>query len=294
MDFSSVTNAVSDLSNKVRLDGTPAEEEPEEDQLIEFVTEEEFYGAIPEPIPANKVLPDWYKQLGQYVSESDESVSTNERPSIQSSTVKRCAPFLEAMTMGWIIPLAGEVQFKAQDGYVEYNWDFERNLISNHSLEQVGGEMFPNHEWPIMKFHNYWNIKVPDGYSALFTNPMNRPGQPFTTFSGVVDLDSYFNFVNFPFMWTGGKYDGILEAGTPVVQVIPFKRSSMLTDATSRAMNEKEEMEVTRTKNELSSHVSTYRDRRWQPKPGSRMLPPEAVESGEDESESSSCPFHRN
>ena len=271
MDFSSVTSAVSDLSNKVRLDGTPAEEEPEEDQLIEFVTEEELYGAIPEPIPANKVMPDWYKRLGQYVS--NDGSSTNDRPSIQSSTVKRCAPFMEAMTMGWIIPLAAEVEFTAQDGYVEYGWEFGRELISNHSLAQVGGDMFPNSEWPVMKFHNFWSINVPDGYSALFTNPLNRPGQQFTTFSGVVDLDNYFNTVNFPFMWTGGEFEGIIESGAPIIQVIPFKRDSMLTDATAREMTEEESLEAERTSNEIGSHNSMYRDRRWQPKPGSRMLP---------------------
>ncbi|UBF21796.1 hypothetical protein HSTV-3_gp36 [Halorubrum virus HSTV-3] len=277
MDFSSVTDAVSDLSNKVRLDGSPAEEEPEEDQLIEFVTDEELYGAIPEPIPANKVLPDWYKKLGQY-TKKNEPGSGNDRHAIQASTVKRCVPFMEAMTMGFIIPLGGEVQFTAEDGYVEYSWEFSRDLISNHNLEQVGGAMFPNSEWPVMKFHNYWNMKVPDGYSALITNPMNRPGQPFTPFSGVVDIDNYFNEVNAPFMWTGGNFEGIFDAGTPIIQVIPFKRDTMLTDAISRPMTEEEEIERQRTQNELDSHVSTYRDRRWQHKPGSRMLPNEGDE----------------
>ncbi|AAL54991.1 hypothetical protein HrrHF2_475 [Halorubrum phage HF2] len=294
MDFSSVTNAVSDLSNKVRLDGTPAEEEPEEDQLIEFVTEEELYGAIPEPLPANKVLPDWYKKLGQYTEGNGELGSTNERNGVARSTVKRCAPFMEAMTMGFIVPLCGEVYFDAEDGYVQYEWDFQRELISPHSLSQVGGEMFPNHEWPVLKFINHWSIKVPDGYSVLVTNPMNRPGQPFTPFSGIVDVDSYFNNINAPFMWTGGDFEGVVPQGSPIIQVIPFHRDTMLTDATSRPMTEEEDMEIRRTKNEISAHQSMYRDNRWQHKQGSRMLPPEAVESGEDESEGSSCPFHRN
>ncbi|UBF20592.1 hypothetical protein HCTV-11_gp35 [Haloarcula phage HCTV-11] len=272
MDFSSVTSAVSDLSTKVRPDGTPAEEEPEEDQLIEFVTEEELYGAIPEPIPANKVMPDWYKKLGQFVAQG-QSGSTNTRTDVSSSTVKRCAPFMEAMTMGWIIPLAADIRFKAEDGFVEYNWDFSKDLISNHSLEQVGGEMFPNSDWPVMKFHNYWNIKAPEGYSALITNPMNRPGQPFTTFSGVVDVDNHFNEINAPFMWTGGDFEGVFDAGTPIVQVIPFKRNALITDATTRGMSEEERIERERTQIELESHPSMYRERRWQHKTGTRMVP---------------------
>jgi hypothetical protein len=129
-----------------------------------------------------------------------------------------------------------------------------------------------------MKFINYWSMKVPDGYSALITNPLNRPGQPFTPFSGVVDLDNYFNNVNAPFMWTGGEFEGVIDAGTPIVQVIPFERDSMLTDATARPMTEEEKLEVIRTKNEIGSHGSMYRDRRWQHKPGSRMLPKERAE----------------
>ncbi|WP_144797708.1 hypothetical protein [Halorubrum depositum] len=278
MDFSSVTKPLSDLSNYVRPDGTPAEENPEEDQIIEFVTEKELYGAIPEPVPANKVLPDWYRKLGQYTDPDSRFGSGNDRHSIASSTVKRCAPFMEAMTLGWIIPLPAEVQFKAADGYVEYEWDFSTEVISNHDLAQVGGEMFPNHEWPIMKFINQWSMKVPEGYSALITQPMNRPGLPFTPFSGVVDIDRYFNNVNAPFMWTGGEYEGIIEDGTPIIQVIPFKRDMLLTDGITRPMTEEEEVEKERTQNSLNSHVSTYRDKLWESKPGSRMLPYEGEE----------------
>jgi len=271
MDFSSVTGSLSDLSNYVRPDGTPAEEGQEEDQLIEFVTEKELYGAIPEPIPANKVLPDWYRELGQYISE--DGGSQNNRPGLNRSTVKRCVPFMEAMTMGWIIPLPAELHVVAENGDVDCNWEFERELISGHSLGQVGGDMFPGNQNPILKFHNYWNIKVPSGYTVLFTNPMNRPGQPFVPFSGVVDLDNYFNFVNFPFMWIAEIFDGVLPAGTPMIQAIPFKRDTMLSDATARSMSEDEALEQARTKTELSSHESTYRDDRWIAKDGSRMIP---------------------
>ncbi|UBF22055.1 hypothetical protein HRTV-15_gp36 [Halorubrum virus HRTV-15] len=273
MDFSSVTNAVSDLSNYVRPDGTPAEEEPEEDQLIEFVTDEELYGAIPEPIPANKVLPDWYKQLGQFIDL--EGGSTNEKTRVGASTVKRCAPFMEAMTMGWIIPLAGEVSILAEDGYVQYDWGFHKALIDSHEMAQVGGDMFPNSDWPILKFLNYWCIKAPEGYSLLVTSPFNRIEPRFQSFTGIVDVDRYFNNINAPFMWTGGDYDGVLEAGTPIVQVIPFKRDGIISDARVRPMTDSEELTQKRVQNSLNSHESKYREEWWVHKKGSRNLPPE-------------------
>lgn len=291
-DLSSVTKPVRDLSNYVRADGSPADAESENDGIIEFLLPEEMYGAIPEPVPANKVLPDWYKELGQYTTD-DINESKNTRTKVSESTVKRCAPFMEAMTMGWIIPLPAEIAFTAEKpGYVEYQWDFEQELISNHDLGQVGGEAFPNHEWPVMKFHNFWTMKVPDGYSALITHPMNRPGLPFTTFSGVVDLDRYFNNVNAPFMWTGGEQETVLTIGTPMVQVIPFERSSIINTGTTRPLTEEEELHKQRTQTSLSSHVSKYRDDLWVHKAGSRNVPAEVVEDSDD-SEGSSCPFHR-
>ncbi|AGM10910.1 hypothetical protein M193_gp038 [Halorubrum tailed phage 7] len=291
-DLSSVTKPVRDLSNYVRADGSPADAESENDDIIEFITEKDLYGAIPEPIPANKVLPDWYKELGQYVTD-DIDESKNTRSGVSESTVKRCAPFMEAMTMGWIIPLPAEVSFKADEsGYVDYEWGFNRDVVSNHNLGQVGGNSFPNHKWPVMKFHNYWTVKVPDGYSALITHPMNRPGLPFTTFSGVVDIDRYFNNINAPFMWTGGEQETVLTIGTPMVQLIPFKRNGIINTGTTRTLSEKEEIQKNRTQTSLTSHTSKYRDDLWVHKQGSRNVPAEVVEDS-DNSEGSSCPFHR-
>ncbi|UBF22190.1 hypothetical protein HRTV-2_gp42 [Halorubrum virus HRTV-2] len=285
-DLSSVTKPVRDLSNYVRADGSPADAESENDDIIEFVTEERLYGAIPEPIPANKVLPDWYKDLAPRLTEGSEYKE------IQSSTVKRCMPFLDALSMGWIIPTAAEIQFKAEDGFVSYEWGFERDLISNHNVGQVGGEDFPNSDWPVLKFHNFWGIRVPDGYSVLVTQPLNRIEPRFQTFSGIVDADNYFNYINAPFMWTGGNYEGVMEVGTPMVQVIPFKRDAIISNGVVREMTDDEYIELSRTKTELGAHESMYRNERWQAKDGSRNLPPEVVEDSDD-SEGSSCPFHR-
>lgn len=266
MDFSSVTEPLSDLSNYVRSDGSPAEEEPADDQIIEFLCRKDHYGAIPEPIPANKVLPEWYKKL------APRTTGGVERENLSTSTVKRCMPFMEAMTMGWIIPLAAEVEFHASDGYVEYNWSFEKEMVSSHNIEQVGGEMFPNSDWPVLKFHNWWCISVPDGYSLLVTNPLNRIQPLWQTFSGVVDADRYFNFINAPFMWTGGEFDGVVDAGTPIVQVIPFKRDAIATEGRVREMTDDEHWKQSRTDTALSSQESLYRDNLWVQKRGSRNL----------------------
>jgi hypothetical protein len=272
LDFSSVTDRVKDLSGYKHLSG--------DDEIIEFVCPKELYGAIPEPIPANKVLPEWYKKLEGKLDKNRAS----------DSSVKRCAPFMEAMTMGWIIPLAGEVNVESdEDSNVRFDWGFKKDLIDSHSPDQIGGDSFPLDDWSIYKFLNYWSIKAPDGYSAIITSPMNRQNQLFQTFSGVVDVDQYFNTINAPFLWTGGEWRGVLDVGTPLVQVIPFKRDSMITDANVRSMTEKEKMDQETTQTKITSHSSVYRDEMWVSKTGTRNIP-----STEDiDSSDSACPFHR-
>lgn len=264
--LSDVTRRVDDLSNYVRPNGDSAESDPGDDRIVEFVCKERNYGVVPEPVPANRVLPDWYKHLPQYLD------GGRERTRIKSNTVKRCAPFMDAMHMGWIIPLAAEIEFIAQGGYVEYNWSFDEDLVVDHAMGQVGGENFHNSEWPILKFLNKWCMTVPDGYSVLVTHPFNRPHELFQTFSGLVDVDNYFNEINTPFMWTGGDYEGVLEAGEPIVQVIPFKRSEMLYEARTRPMTDEEELEKARIGRRILSSQSAYRNEMWEPKHATRML----------------------
>jgi hypothetical protein len=41
---------------------------------------------------------------------------------------------------------------------------------------------------------------------------------------GVVDTDTYNAPVNFPFVLKNVNFEGLIPAGTPIAQVIPFKR----------------------------------------------------------------------
>lgn len=80
--------------------------------------------------------------------------------------------------------------------------------------------------------HYIWkfpvSVEFPAGYSALITHPLNRFDLPFTSLSGIVDG----NFVlsssgNYPF-FLKENFEGVIKQGTPIVQIIPFKRESWL------------------------------------------------------------------
>ena len=115
--------------------------------LIEFLTHEENIGVIPEPYPAVKYQQDWYKTLPQNMANGG----------LHSGTVKRCAPFLESMGLGYIIPLAADVEIAIQPSETEgsvvnTSTDFYHSIIGHHSSEQLGSE-HPSQPSPIMKFN---------------------------------------------------------------------------------------------------------------------------------------------
>jgi hypothetical protein len=74
------------------------------------------------------------------------------------------------------------------------------------------------------KWLNPWGIKTPKGYSCLFVPPVHGGNQIFTVLEGIVDTDRYFGLINFPFVLNDVNFEGMIPAGTPIVQIIPIKR----------------------------------------------------------------------
>ena len=226
--------------------------------VIEFLCLEEDYNVIPEPYPARKFMPEWFKALPPKVNKENK---------FENSTIKRCAPFLDAMTVGWIIPLAADVEFITNEdaSNVQYKWQFYRSMVENHGYQQVTTDSAPHPMMPKppMKFMNYWFIKVQPGWSVLFVPPLNRQDPRFTCISGIVDCDEYFEYINFPFFFNEKNYTGIIECGTPLVQAIPIKRDNFSTEYNTRALTKEEFKKLELARRKRNTHESHYRDKVW-------------------------------
>lgn len=168
----------------------------------------------PEPRKAADVLPDWFKQMVKRVPQVD-----GEFP---HSTARRCMPFTDALVAGYVITLPQQVHVVGKpDGQVIMTWQpREQAAIERHGFEQLPLDEITG---GVFKFVTPWAAVLPEGYSALYTHPLNRVDLPFVSFSGIVD-DGYDSPVNIPFMWIAGEGETILDAGTPIAQIIPFKR----------------------------------------------------------------------
>ena len=203
---------------------------------IRFTCQPEDFGVIAEPKPAKASLPEWFRKIPP-VDKGQLSARNN------GLTIKRCMPFFDALATGFILPLAASVRLEIKDDgtRVDAGWEFDRVMVSNHGAHQVTGN--PREPRPPCKFHNYWSIRTPPGWSCLFLPPLNREDQPFECLAGVVDTDTYAAHIHFPFFATAP--DGVypIERGTPLVQVIPFRRSDALCDAEVRPETETEATE---------------------------------------------------
>lgn len=158
-------------------------------------------------------------------------------------TVKRCVPFLDALTLGWILPLAATVRLEiTNDGRdVQAGWELDMQMVSPHNAFQAAGH--PREPRPTFKFHNPWTVRTAPGWSCLFTQPLNRTSDLIEVFSGVVDTDRYPSPVNFPFVPIGDDGVHILPKGTPLVQVIPFARDQLEASVRAETAHEAGERE---------------------------------------------------
>ena len=224
---------------------------------IKFFCDPECKDVIPEPYPARKLMPDWYKKLPNFTDSPDEK--------FDFKTLKRCPPFLDAMSTGWIIPLAADVQFNIQDNGAGLTWDseFYRPMVENHTLSQISTH--PNHPMVPIKILNHWIIETPPGWSCLFVPPLNRPDKNLDLMSGIVETDKYFEYINFPgfLKLLNGKIT--LEAGYPLMQVIPYKRN-FTKDAEIKSLNKKNQARLDMIRKRRSSHPSLYRNKMWERK----------------------------
>jgi hypothetical protein len=232
---------------------------------VVFSCDKHLLGAIPSPVPAIKMAPDYFRNVKPQIDNHPKN-----------GTIKRCVPFLDALSSGFIIPLWCDVYILARGGKISI--DFPSNFpqagtLGTHSETQIPKHPLSNKPYGNMpmKWVNPWVVATEPGVSCIFTSPMNHMETRFKLLDGVVDTDTYQNNVNFPFIWTGGDGEFFIAKGTPLVQVIPFRR-------------EEQRLEVSAVDDEVKGRVSAtlatklkngYRDEFWH---GRKAKPEDAAE----------------
>jgi hypothetical protein len=226
------------------------------EMAVTFRCAPELEKILPRPIPAVLGLPDWFKAMPQK--------AFNPITGHQDQTLKRCPPFIDAMTYGFLIPLP--VDLEVHNG--EFTWDFDvpKGFVSElplspidfHDPSQIAGSPFFDEDRFVIKFVNFWTIQAPSDYSILFTHPVNRADLPFTTLSGLVDCDAFYQSnVHFPARWHDPNFEGVLRKGTPVAQCLPVKRESWI--ARFDVLSAEDTAHIVELRDELLRETGIYR-----------------------------------
>jgi len=170
--------------------------------------------ALNPPAPTSTSIPAWFKNI--------EPVRENDL------TIKKCVPVLDAFTSGYVFKTSADVYYN--DETATFSDNGVDKTVTSHMEYQIDGiEMNDDLTHYPYKWVNRFFVQTPPGYSTLFVHPLNRFDLPFQSISAVVDTDDFPLSVQFPFFMKKG-FTGIIPAGTPVIQAIPFKRDDWKID----------------------------------------------------------------
>lgn len=202
------------------------------------------------PEPAIRKIPEWYKSLTKFYgsnSEMDLDPHNNIGADGAQVSTKMCMPYFDALTMGYTYVLENDLYVDVEaDGTPRIWWDGEVMLVDTRPSLDIP---LPNNCHPIhYGWRMNWYYETPPGYSVLITHPMNRTDLPFYTMSGVVEADIW-GLPVFTAFFLQRDFRGKIPKGTPLFQMIPFKRDNW-------------ELEVIDTDQELDRHEIKAENRR--------------------------------
>jgi len=184
-------------------------------------------GVLEKPKPATEYIPDWYKSAKAYLD-----ISGKKAPSLDhqpSASIKNCMPVWDMMTAGYIMATPYDIYVRQTPDGPFFQWG-DNDAIAFQSMAQ-----FQNH--PYSRDINYavrivipWSIKTPKGWSIMVIEPQHHEPSPLTALSGIVDTDEFSIPFNMFLKLRDSKFEGMIPAGTPFLQIIPFKREAWTSD----------------------------------------------------------------
>lgn len=183
-----------------------------------------------EPTPAIKHTPSWYKRQPSYSGDEDSFL----KHGFSSSTIKRCMPLFDGMSAGYILYVPSDIYVDTTMDDEKIQWSvpetvkfMRKDLISTHGHEQVSDYPIDKEKYhkQVFRIMPFWAVGTDDGYSCLFTQPMHQDPVPFKIFSAIIDTDKFLSDGHLSMLIEKG-FKGIIPKGTPLAQVIPFKRES--------------------------------------------------------------------
>jgi hypothetical protein len=166
---------------------------------------------------------------------------------MDNASIQRCQPIIDSMTLGYTIRTHAEIYIESKDNesahlneevcpapsvittatYPRRITDSPNSGASFHPFGQAMEHPYSKkQEQHLLKIFTPWIVKTAPGYSVIFHSPLNDQNEYFDVVPGVMDSDRFFPKLNFMIALKDKNFNGIIPVGTPLVQVVPFKREN--------------------------------------------------------------------
>ncbi len=181
----------------------------------------------PKPVPASSLIPKWWKDAPPYdiglENPTGSRLIVENRQS--NASFKKCTPMLDMLTAGYIFTLWADVQVRNINNEPRVTWRVSRNVFTLQGTHTHGVPIPEGFGQTVFKYNNGWIPQTPKGYSILVTHPFGHQDSPIRAISAIIDSDTSKFEVAFP-VWIKKDFEGVIPKGTPIAQVIPFKREN--------------------------------------------------------------------
>lgn len=190
---------------------------------------------FPEPVPAFKEIPTWYKKVDSFYNKDSKPYDGTQR-----LTVKRCVAFLDVLSSGYILKAPFDIYIDTTEGKKEFqipkamesfNSLGLKPMISSHEMKQLEGYPIDTDHYIefIFRINPIWIVEGDAGVSALFMQPPHQEVSPLFAISAIIDIDTYPSDGMLSFL-VKKDFKGYLLRGTPLVQIMPFKRHEFVSE----------------------------------------------------------------
>jgi hypothetical protein len=227
---------------------------------IEFFNSGHEFIEIPKS--SKNFIPDWYKQAKRFFPDNKVRIFPDGNANLAH---KLCVPFLDSLTTGYIAYTWIDIVVENTDLGLTLRWrEASQDFPPVTERPKNAAETMPvphGHSPQQFTWLNAFQIKTPPGYSCLISHPFNRYDLPFTTLTGVVDTDGGMQSGQVPFFMKDG-FSGIIPAGTPMFQILPFKRENWEAKSNPELM----EMDRHHHFHSLKSIFGFYKNMIWEKK----------------------------
>lgn len=186
------------------------------------------------PEQAIKNLPKWYIDGDRFAKMPDGTDYIAPKHMFgggRMPTWKACPAMYDAFGTGYMLKTPCDIEFFINDaGHIDckvLDKRFESFVSSRPPMPGFSAPM--GYSEYHFAWYGDWAIKTDPGYSTMYLTPMNRFDLPFQNTVGIIDTDSTSLPGTLPFFIANG-WTGVLPAGTPFVQIMPFKREDWKSD----------------------------------------------------------------